>query len=82
MRKACANGRNNSQHCWPNNFESCCVRLHVSKRLTVFKLCATIPNNMQQGDVTSHDGGSCWPTMLRPFERSYEKSERAILVRL
>ena len=36
-----ANGRNNSQHCWPNNAGRCCVRLHVSnKRLTGFKLSA------------------------------------------
>ena len=21
--------RNNSQHCWPNNFGSCSIRLHV-----------------------------------------------------
>ena len=26
-----ANGRNNSQHCWPKNVGSCCVRLHVAK---------------------------------------------------
>ena len=25
-----ANGRSNSQHCWPNNGGSCCVRLHVA----------------------------------------------------
>jgi len=42
-----ANGRNNSQHCWPNNAGRCCVRLHVSKRLTGFKLSAKTPNNTQ-----------------------------------
>ena len=26
----CRHGRNNSQHCWPNNVGSFCVRLHVS----------------------------------------------------
>ena len=26
----CQHGRNNSQHCWPNNVGSFCVRLHVS----------------------------------------------------
>ena len=43
--KLCANGRNNSQHCWPNHVGSCCVRLNVAKRLTRFKLCATTLNN-------------------------------------
>ena len=43
-----ANGCNNSQHCWPNNIGSCYVRLHVVKRLTGFKLCATTPNRIQQ----------------------------------
>ena len=61
----------NSQQCWEllhpfarslkprangrNIVGSCCVRLHVAKSLTGFKLCATTPNNMQQGvqtDVT------------------------------
>ena len=33
----------------PNNDdESRCVRLHVAKSLTGFKLCATTPNNTQQ----------------------------------
>ena len=33
----------------PNNDDgSCCVRLHVAKSLTGFKLCATTPNNAQQ----------------------------------
>ena len=33
----------------PNNDdESRCVRLHVAKSLTGFKLCATTPNNAQQ----------------------------------
>ena len=36
----------------PNNVGSCCARLHVAKRLTSFKLCATTPNNMQQGVQT------------------------------
>ena len=40
-----ANGRNNSQHCWPNRVGSYCVRLNVAKRLTRFKLCATTLNN-------------------------------------
>ena len=31
---------------------SCCVRLHAAKSLTGFKLCATTPNNMQQGVQT------------------------------
>ena len=26
----CQHGPNNSQHCWPNNVESCSVRLHVA----------------------------------------------------
>ena len=43
--KLSANGRNNSQHCWPNIVRSCCVRLHVAKRLIRFKLCATTLNN-------------------------------------
>ena len=25
--------RNNSQQCWPNNVESCCVRLHVALQI-------------------------------------------------
>ena len=50
--KLTANGLNNSQHCWPNKAGSCCVRLHVAKRLTGLKLCAATPNNMQQGVQT------------------------------
>ena len=42
------NGRNNSQHRQPNIVGSCCVRLHLAKRLTGIKLCATTPNNTQQ----------------------------------
>ena len=26
----CQHARNNSQHCWPNNVGSCCVRLHAA----------------------------------------------------
>ena len=42
------------------------------KSLTSLKLCATTPNNMQQGvqtaqNVTPNIVGSCWPTMLRPL---------------
>ena len=41
-----ANGPSNSQHCWPNNVGTWCVCLReVVERLTVFKLCATTPNN-------------------------------------
>ena len=43
-----ANGLNNSQRYWANNVGSCCVRLHVAKSLTGFKLCAATRNNMQQ----------------------------------
>ena len=38
--------------------QQCCVRLHVSKSLTGFKLFATTPNNTQQGvqkDTTYND---------------------------
>ena len=28
----CQHVRNNSQHCWRNNVESCCVRLHAALR--------------------------------------------------
>ena len=28
----CPHARNNSQHCWPNNVWSCCVRLHAALR--------------------------------------------------
>ena len=31
---------------------SCCVPLHVAKRLTSVNLCATIPKNMQQHAIT------------------------------
>ena len=34
----------------PNNVESFIVRLHVAKSVTGFKLCATTPNNMKQGE--------------------------------
>ena len=44
-----ANGCNNSHYCWPNNVGRCCVRLHLAKSLTGFKLWTTTPNNMQQG---------------------------------
>ena len=81
----CANGHNNSQHCWPNNVGSCCVHLHMAKSLISFKLCATTPNNTQQHcnniattcnrvcqwtqHVTFNNVESCWPTMLHPFAR-------------
>ena len=55
---------------------SCCVRLHVAKRFTGFKLCATTRNNTQQHatgplwkrtqHVTCHNVGSSWRTMLCP----------------
>ena len=45
LLKLHANGRNNSQHCWSNNIGSCCVPLHVAKRMTSFKL---LRNNSQQ----------------------------------
>ena len=64
--------------------QHCCATLRRSrngrnvgscwfKGLTGFKLCATTPNNMQQGVQTAgtcniqKNVGSCWPTMLRPF---------------
>ena len=41
------------RHCWANNVDRCCVRSHVAERLTArFKLCATTPNNTQQGVQT------------------------------
>ena len=56
------NGRNNSQHCWPNNIGSCSVPLHVPYRLTGFKLNATTRNNMQQGVQTDATCNiqQCW----------------------
>ena len=61
--------------------QHCCATLRRSrnernvgscwfKGLTGFKLCATTPNNMQQGvqtAMTCNIKRSCWPTMLRPF---------------
>ena len=47
-----ANGRNDSQHCWPDNVGIRCIRLQVVERLPGFKLCATTLNNMQQGAQT------------------------------
>ena len=36
----CCNERNNSQHCLPNNFGSCCVRLQVALRnSTIIFVC-------------------------------------------
>ena len=40
-----ANERNNSQHCWPNNVGSCCVRWHKGKSLNGFTL---LRNKSQQ----------------------------------
>ena len=34
----CQHARNNSQHCWPNNFGNCCVCLHVALLLTQGKM--------------------------------------------
>ena len=36
-----ANGRNNSQHCYANNVESCCVRVSSGVQTDV-----TTPNNI------------------------------------
>ena len=47
-----AKGRNNSQHCWPNNNESCCVRLHWLNVWPVSKSAQHLPttrNNMHRG---------------------------------
>ena len=59
------NGRNNSQHCWPNNVGSRCVCFHVDYRLTGFKLCATTYNRVckRTQHVTSNNVGCCWPTI-------------------
>ena len=42
----------------------CCIRFHVAKlSLTDFKLCATTPNNMQQGVQLMHTTCNiqqCW----------------------
>ena len=77
--KLCANGCNNSQHCWPNNIGSCCICFHMAKSLTGFKLCTTTPDNTQQPATTcnrvfkqtqlviSNNGGSSWPKVLGPF---------------
>ena len=60
--KVRANGRNNSQHCWPNHVGSCCDRLHVAKRLTG---CATTPKNAQQHATGCANGRNMkHPTML------------------
>ena len=47
--------------------------LATTKRLPEDLVCATTPKNMQQGvqHITSNNVGSCWPTMLRPFARSF-----------
>ena len=44
--KVRVNRRN--QHFWTDKVGSCCVRLHVAKTFTGFKLCS----NMQQGVQT------------------------------
>ena len=88
-RKVCADERNNSQHCWPNNVGTSCIRhLHGAKRLISFKLCATeqLPktsNNMQQGVQTNATCSIqqcwefiCWPTMLRPFAQGFKQQRR------
>ena len=78
--KLCANGHN-SQHCWPNDVESCCVHLHIAESLSSFKLCATTPNNIttkcnrmcqRTQHVTFNNVGSCWLTMLHPFARGFK----------
>ena len=55
--KPLANGRNT-----PKNVGSCCVRLHLAKSLTGFKLSVTTPNNMQQGVQTNETCNiqQCW----------------------
>ena len=45
--KLCANGSYNFQH-----VGSCCIPLHVAKRSTGVKLCATLPKNTQQHAIT------------------------------
>ena len=58
------------RHCWANNVDRCCVRSHVAERLTArFKLCATTPNNTQQGvqtDACNHQ------TVLRTLARGFK----------
>ena len=58
------------RHCWANNVDRCCIRSHVAERLTArFKLCATTPNNTQQGvqtDACNHQ------TVLRTLARGFK----------
>ena len=54
------NGRNNSQHCWPNIAGSCCVRLHVAKSLNGFKLCATTRRGVPRHFLFVSLGGAYW----------------------
>ena len=59
---------------WPNNVGSCCVRLHVAKRLRNKSTCKRVGKRTQH--ITSNNIESWWPTMLRPFAwgfRVYEK---------
>ena len=46
--------------------QQCCVRLHGAKSLTGFKLCATTPNNMQEGVQTDATCNiqQCWELLV------------------
>ena len=69
---------------------SCCIRFHVAKSLTGFRLWATTPYNSKKNAigrvckrtqrVTSNNVGSCWPTVLSAFARGFRfsKSRRSI----
>ena len=63
-------GSRGPNECWSllavaNNAGSCCVRLHVAKSLTGFKLCTTTPNNKEQHATGCANGRTMQhPTML------------------
>ena len=57
-------GHNNSQHCWPNNVKSCCVRLHIQRLLKVW-----LVSNFAQQHATGCENGRNMqhPTMYTVF---------------
>ena len=80
-----ANGRNNSQHCWPTILgvvASVCTQLKVSPVSNFAQQLPTTCNRVckQTQHVTSNNVRSCWPTLLLPFARGFRKDLTEMIV--
>ena len=78
-----ANGRDNSQYCWPTMLGFVASVSTWRKVWAISNLAQQLPttsNNMQRTQhVASNNVGSCWPKMLRPFARGFTFTETLVI---